>query len=252
MPMRVIVFGVMITSLATALGAAPAAAPEGAAKPPATRPAEEPPDLSQYDLPTLRAITGRLFGTLTDAKQRLAANDAEIARLKKENAALTKKFDELKAEVAGQKELIADLKNRLATAPSPPKPASDPGKADAAPDSDAVARKIRDQHENFARLNEEPARHLGKSLTLLGYASATRYSSKGVFNDQDSPRKYLALTNADGDEIYLSYSQEGNGRLSDLLDSDRPRVPLRVEVIGTATRQHAVFEGAIQKWEEIK
>ncbi len=251
MLMRAIVFCVA-TFIASSLSAAPASSPAATTRTPATQPADEPPDLSQYDLPTLRAITERLFGTLTEAKQRLAANDAEIAKLKKENAALTQKLDELAAEVNGQKELITDLRNRLETAATETKKSDEPTRTVAAAENDAVARQIRDQPVNFAELNENPASHLGKVFKLLGYASPTQYSSQAMFNDQDSPRQYLALTNAAGDEIYLSYSKSGNEKLTALLNGDRSRVPLRLEVIATGTKPDALFEGAIQKWEVLK
>jgi hypothetical protein len=236
-----------------ALTAAPT--PTDSPGPSTTRPADERPDLSQYDAPTLRAIAERLMTAMAAAKQRLEASDAEVARLTKENAALAKKNESLSDRVAKlEKELAARDAGVAAPRQTPAIPASKPGVSKFKGGDAAIAERIRTQKESFAELNRDPAGRLGKALTVLGYASRTDYSSSGVFSDPDSPRRFLSLIDTDGAEIYLSYAKEGNDKLTELLAATGrdKRVPLKLEVIGTATRQFTVFEAAIQKWEAMK
>ena len=76
------------------------------------------------------------------------------------------------------------------------------------------------------------------------------HKSAGVFEDRDSPRRFVTLTDLEGRRIFVSVPEHGGDKLIELLET-KGRQPIRMEATGITTAQNLPFEAAADKWELI-
>jgi len=122
-------------------------------------------------------------------------------------------------------------------------------------DASQIDRRIREQRPPFKMLNASPTEYLGKSLTLLGYATLSTYYNYGYMYAGGSHYS-VRLTNLDAKSVTIYFPKEKNRKLFELLGqaSRDQKIALRVQAVVGANR----YEGESQflaeglGWEVLK
>lgn len=270
---RIGMFAVAVAVLAGASLALPRALGiEPAADAPAAADEIAPPDMSKYDIETIRVMARQFFLAMTDAQRELITIKAQRDNATAERGKLAAALTQLEKDNADLRRQVRDLNDKLAaasrrdpgptTSANPPKatPNADPAPAPPAPAStptltpreelSAIDKLIRQQSTDFKTLNTAPVKMVGQYFDLLGWAENSDHTSAKVFEDRGTPHKFLSFTNADGQRIFLSLPVQGNDALFKLIAA-RGKVALRVRVMGTSAKDDKPYEGAIQRWETL-
>lgn len=262
---RMCMFAVVSGSLAgvsvalpRALGNEPAATESAAADEIA------PPDMSKYDIETIRVMAKQFFLAMTDAHRELVTLKAQRDNATAERGKLAASLAQLEKDNADLRRQVRDLNDKLAAAsrrdpgsdsaanptrPTPNPPASTPTLTPRE-ELSAIDKLIRQQSTDFKTLNAAPVKMVGQYFDLLGWAENSDHTSAKVFEDRGTPHKFLSFTNADGQRIFLSLPVQGNDALFKLIAA-RGKVALRVRVMGTSAKDDKPYEGAIQRWETL-
>lgn len=223
------------------------------------------PDMSKYDLDTVRVMAKQFFLALSDTQRQLVAIKADRDNAATERGKLAASLGQLEKENADLRRQVRDLHEKLALAsrPAPPAPSAVSSPSPETPkttpvleavasisDAPAITKLIREQKTDFRTLNATPVKLVGQYFDLLGWAELSDHTSAKVFEDRATPQKFLAFTNADGQRVYLSIPVQGNEVLFKLLNA-KGKAALRVRIMGTSAKDDKPFEGAIQRWETL-